>query len=62
MLEGPPKGSLIEDLVETVKIKEAKCEHLRIPAWEWEIKVRNGRGRLKEHLKKVKGSKESKDI
>jgi hypothetical protein len=42
---------LIEDLVEAVKIKEAKCEHLRRPAWEYEIKVKNGRGRLKEHLK-----------
>jgi hypothetical protein len=51
VLEGPPKGSLIEDLCEASRLRSAQCEHLRIPAWEYALKVRKGKGRLKEHLK-----------
>ncbi len=51
VLEGPPKGSLIEDLCEASKLRDVQCEHLRIPAWEYAIKVKKGKGRLKEHLK-----------
>ena len=51
MLEGPPKGSVIEDLCEASRLRSAHCEHLRIPAWEYAIKVKKGKGRLKEHLK-----------
>ena len=56
MLEGPPKGSLIEDICEASKLRVARCEHLRIPAWEFDLKIKKGKGRLKQHLK-TKGGK-----
>ncbi len=60
MLGGPPKGSLIEDICEASKLRAAKCEHLRIPAWEFDLKIKKGKGRLKQHLNlKTKGKGES---
>ena len=50
-LEGPPKGSLMEDLCLASVLPGVQCEHLRVPAWEYSIKVKKGKGRLKEHLK-----------
>ncbi len=50
-LEGPPKGSLMEDLCLASVLPGVQCEHLRVPAWEYSTKVKKGKGRLKEHLK-----------
>jgi hypothetical protein len=44
----------MEDLCELTRLKGTKCEHLRVPAWEYYLKVERGKGRFKEHLKKKK--------